>query len=402
MSKNKKPIHTEEHEEHVDERWLVSYADMMTLLFGLFVILFSIASEKQGDFNENLKSISNSATLTKAEDTEKEKPVDAEALKKELELAEKARKEAEEKLQVANEQVIEKDKINLQQDFQLKEKEKVIAENNDLIEQLKKQLAEFKLAQMQIESELNKNKSAEEKLKDLEKKAKLELEKKQLELSDASQLKEKNKKLTQELEALALKIKSLEELLAKQPDKKQIERKIASLQEDDQRRLKQVEEKEKQIKDLSQKMSQLEDQNKKLKSEISESNGGGESKTYLFVLFKWSTEKHDLDLTVTDPKGNLFSFKKKSHAGANGIFSLDSRTGPGAEIWQSSDPVPGRYQVRVKMYNNYGNSEAAQLSGSILSNKTSIAIADKKIEAKSGSELQFNFEVDKKGFVKLL
>jgi len=402
MSKNKKPVHTEDHEEHVDERWLVSYADMMTLLFGLFVILFSIASEKQGDFNENLKSISNSATLTKNENTEKEKPLDAEALKKELEVAVKARDEAEAGLKVAKDQVIEKDKITIQQDFQLKEKEKVIAENNDLIEQLKRQISEYKLSQTKIESELNKNKSAEEKLKDLEQKAKLELERKQLELTDASQVKEKNRKLTQELEALALKIKNLEELLAKQPDKKQIERKIASLQEDDQRRLKQVEEKDKQLKDLNQKLAQLEDQNKKLKTEISESAGGGESKTYLFVLFKWSTEKHDLDLTVTDPKGNLFSFKKKSHAGTNGIFSLDSRTGPGAEIWQSSDPTPGQYKVRVKMYNNYGNSEAAQLSGSILSNKTSIAISDKKIEAKSGSELQFNFEVDKKGFVKLL
>src|SRR5690349_14043866 len=49
--RRKKPH--EEHEEHVNhERWLVSYADMLTLLFVLFVVLFSMSSVDQKKFAE--------------------------------------------------------------------------------------------------------------------------------------------------------------------------------------------------------------------------------------------------------------------------------------------------------------------------------------------------------------
>jgi chemotaxis protein MotB len=51
-AKRKKGGH-EEHEEHVNhERWLVSYADMLTLLFVLFVVLFSMSSIDQRKFAE--------------------------------------------------------------------------------------------------------------------------------------------------------------------------------------------------------------------------------------------------------------------------------------------------------------------------------------------------------------
>ena len=52
-AKRKRKAGHEEHEEHVNhERWLVSYADMLTLLFVLFVVLFSMSSVDQKKFAE--------------------------------------------------------------------------------------------------------------------------------------------------------------------------------------------------------------------------------------------------------------------------------------------------------------------------------------------------------------
>ncbi|CUS89327.1 Membrane MotB of proton-channel complex MotA/MotB, partial [Candidatus Kryptonium thompsonii] len=52
MSKRKKG-HTEEHENI--ERWLITYADLITLLLGLFVVLYSMS---QIDLNKYQQWIS--------------------------------------------------------------------------------------------------------------------------------------------------------------------------------------------------------------------------------------------------------------------------------------------------------------------------------------------------------
>jgi chemotaxis protein MotB len=55
----RRKVKHEEHEEHVNhERWLVSYADMLTLLFVLFVVLFSMSSVDQKKFDKLAASLS--------------------------------------------------------------------------------------------------------------------------------------------------------------------------------------------------------------------------------------------------------------------------------------------------------------------------------------------------------
>ena len=48
------------HEEHVNhERWLVSFADFMTLLFALFTALFALSNADKTKLAEMMKSINN-------------------------------------------------------------------------------------------------------------------------------------------------------------------------------------------------------------------------------------------------------------------------------------------------------------------------------------------------------
>jgi chemotaxis protein MotB len=50
-----KKVRHEEHENH--ERWLVSYADFITLLFAFFVVMYSISSVNEGKFRTVSESI---------------------------------------------------------------------------------------------------------------------------------------------------------------------------------------------------------------------------------------------------------------------------------------------------------------------------------------------------------
>ncbi len=52
----------EEHEEHVDESWLIPYADLLTLLLALFVVLFATATIDQEKYNAVMEALHESMT----------------------------------------------------------------------------------------------------------------------------------------------------------------------------------------------------------------------------------------------------------------------------------------------------------------------------------------------------
>ncbi len=55
----KKNHQSEHHEEHADETWLIPYADLLTLLLALFIVLFASAQVDQKKFEQIAESFSN-------------------------------------------------------------------------------------------------------------------------------------------------------------------------------------------------------------------------------------------------------------------------------------------------------------------------------------------------------
>jgi len=116
MAKKKK------HEEHIDETWLIPYADMLTLLLALFIVLFAMSSvdaekfkQMAVSFNQELKGgTGKKEFLNEEKPTTEEDLTDAEKLKQEQE-ALKKKQEMEElkQLQQQIEQAISQNNLNL-------------------------------------------------------------------------------------------------------------------------------------------------------------------------------------------------------------------------------------------------------------------------------------------------
>lgn len=56
---SRKKHSSEHHEEHIDESWLIPYADILTLLLALFIVLYASAQVDQKKFEQLAQSFSN-------------------------------------------------------------------------------------------------------------------------------------------------------------------------------------------------------------------------------------------------------------------------------------------------------------------------------------------------------
>jgi uncharacterized protein YfaP (DUF2135 family) len=146
---------------------------------------------------------------------------------------------------------------------------------------------------------------------------------------------------------------------------------------------------EKQIANQSAKISQME---RKAKS----------ASPFLGFVVSWSTQDHDIDLVVTDPSGKSFDYKRRSYPGHPGKFILDTRRGPGAEMWESHRLLPGLYKISYVFYNTYGNKQPATVLGSVYSAAGIFDLPKTQLNFDSKREQDFKIQVSEDGVVKVL
>ena len=281
--------------------WLVSYADMMTLLFGLFVILYSLRTDKTKDADAVMKQISNQFFKTPTE-PKKETP----KITQEMLDAVKVQLKAE---------TIKSQQIQMQLQIVMEQKQELEAEKKILSQKLEKPVTK------------------------IEPKIELERENKELKLQSET-LKEENKKLITQLKLVEAQIKPPQ----REPQSVPIEK----------------------VEEVEQQLNAIKSENEQLKKELASTQRNAQ--TYLMIVLAWETEKHDLDLSIETPSQKVFDFKHRQIRGEHGEFQIDSRYGPGIEMWKAENFQSGRYKIKSSFYNTNGNAVNAKVRLSVITN----------------------------------
>ena len=137
-------------------------------------------------------------------------------------------------------------------------------------------------------------------------------------------------------------------------------------------------------------------ENEKLRDELYKNKNN--AKNYMMVLVTWETEKHDIDLEVTTPTAKRFNFKKRKIASEPGAFELDSRFGPGIEMWKAEAFQAGSYQSKISLYNKNGNEAPAKVQLTVVTNLSTYKSAPIELDS-SHKEVNVSFSVNAEGAV---
>jgi len=305
--------------------WLVSYADMMTLLFGLFVLLYTMSSTtSKGQMEEQMKKISEEAFGGAISATQLQEVSPDEMVEK---LLDKNKQLAKDLLQKSQEIVDQK------KDLTVTETEKKQLEQK--IDELQKRMQDQQTVQTAQTKEVEEQKRQLASVNDTTVKVQT--------------VTIENQKIKQELEKTIQKQKELVEKMKDMVPKDQITQ---------------------------------------------------NPNNFLMISTTWASEKHDIDLEIIDVNNKKFNFKKKSYGGVDGQFEIDSRYGPGLEMWKTPKLQPGQYKVKVTLYNTNGNEAPAEVQASVITVTENFKLPIIKL-SKTDKTKEVRFNVDEKGKITL-
>lgn len=269
-------------------------------------------------------------------------------------------------IETENETLVKKVKL-LQQQIEAKDQTELVKELQKKIEETQKQVEQVKKENQEIQQKVTTVKNE-----------KIEVE-------------EQLKQVKEQLKVVSSKSKNTQDLVKKIDTKS---REISSLKAE----LKKVKEAtppptQENVEEIKKELKQTRDELREMKQKFA-SNG-----SFAAIIAQWDTEKHDIDLVVKDASGKVFDFKRRKVSGSAGHFALDSRTGPGAELWQSGSLVPGRYEVTYKFYNNYGNTKPAVVEGTVFTRKGGVPLPKATLVFPSKRKVSYRIEIDDAGNV---
>jgi flagellar motor protein MotB len=297
--------------------WLVSYADMMTLLFGLFVILFSLKHSAGANVDDVMREVSKKYFTN--QDGQEKQPTGPSSVTPESQ---------DSSVSSSSESTEAKESAEVSENQDLKQKiEELKAEVESLQQEKTEAVTQVKNIQRKVAAEAPPSGDSKNDIKTLQ--------------SNVEEMKEQNAQLQSEIEQ-------------KNKDFDQLKSESEKLQKNAQR--------------------------------------------YMMVLLTWETEKQDLDLQVITPSHKQFNFKKRKIAGEPGSFELDSRYGPGIEMWKAENFGPGTYSAKVSLYNQNGNKSPAQVNLSVLTNRGSYRSPAFSVDEKN-TEKEIEFSVTPEGEV---
>lgn len=152
--------------------------------------------------------------------------------------------------------------------------------------------------------------------------------------------------------------------------------------------------------------AQLAQQNKVLNVDIQQDRGeGGNSEKvknlYIQVKLEWTTNSHDVDLIIVDPKLNEFSSTTLGFDNVPGRHFGNTKGGPGFEVWQSYEGYAGTYSVYAVLKDYNRNKEDAQVEGNVELNRGNIKIRQHSISRTDTRVLVLQFTVDTDGQYKV-